>query len=567
MMRTLRKKTRLVLLIALAGFLLLIFFQWGMDITGIRTTPMKNIAEIDGIPISYADYYRFSQLRERENKGVSRDEIWAMLIDEIVWNNLIKREKVRVTDEEIWAIIRTNPPREIYESEFMKDENGQFDYNKYVELLRAPQSRQWLHEYEFNLRRQLPKEKLRSLISTMGWVSPYEDSFTIASQTARYGISFITIRAPQLRSLIALSEEEMEQYFDEHRDEFTVPQSKILKYVFFERKPSSYDTTEARERIEDFVWRISEGEDFLELAREASDDTIISIEVETEVDLKPYLMSVYKKLKNGEISDIIQGPDGFEVMKRVRKGLIYLMKADVDVSVTTLAEIRDQIEAFKDAAREIGFDSAAAEINAPIRMTFPLREDYVSFPVRNTAALSEFLSHAKEKEIGGPMSSLGGYYLFMLDSIIPQKEPTFEEATPRIRATLDREKIRAALELYFDDISNQLRSGVTMEDIAASDTIVIFRTDLPEANLFQLQNRYGAEFAGMTATLESGDVSPPLVTDWAGYIIRCDRKIVSPFDSSMVSLLQLKRQTRLQQITEDMFTPEKIEDNRDFFFE
>jgi len=567
MMRTLRKKTRLVLFIALAGFAGLIFFQWGLDITGIRTTPRNNIAEIDGIPIKYTDYYRFTQLKGREHKGITRDEVWAMLIDEIMWNNLIRKEKIRITNEEIWAIIQNNPPREIYESEFMKDENGEFDFNKYYELLRAPQSRQWLLEYEYNLRAQLPKEKLRSLISTMGWVSPFEDSLTITFQTTRYDLSFMNIPLFRLRGLVEVSEEEMREYFDKNRAEFITPEAKILKYVFFERKPSPYDTSEARERMEDFILRITEEEDFLVVAQEVSDDSIVEIPVQSEIDLKLYLMNVYKRLKNGETSDIIQGPDGFEVIKRVRRGLVHRAKANIQVSTTTLGEIRDNIEAFKEMARESGFDSAAAYLDLPIRKTYPLREDNITFPVRNTTALAEFLSHVKTEEIGGPFGSLGGYYLFTIDSIIPKGQPTFEEMVPRIRVVIEKEKLDEQLEMYLHDISNQLMSGVTMEQIAARDTLVVFRNDLKGFSLNQIQTGYGGEFAGMVATLEPKQISAPLVMEWAGYIIRCDRKVVSPFDSTMVSLLQIKRQIRLQQLTQGIFTPKEIEDNRDLFFE
>jgi hypothetical protein len=179
MMQKLRKKTRLVLFIALAGFAMLIFFQWGINVTGIKTDQKTDIAKIDGIPISYRNYIRFVQTHERERKGISRDEIWAEMIDQIMWTSLLRKERIRVTDEEIWTIIRNNPPREIYESEYMKDENGEFDFNKYFELLRSPQSRQWLLQYEYSLREQLPKEKLRSLIATMTWYHLLKTVFSL----------------------------------------------------------------------------------------------------------------------------------------------------------------------------------------------------------------------------------------------------------------------------------------------------------------------------------------------------------------------------------------------------
>ncbi len=566
MMQVLRKKTRYVLFIALAGFALLIFFQWGLNITGIRQEQQTNIVEVDGLPVSYTEYVKYVQQKEQQSRGVSRDEIWRSMIDEIMWSSLLKKEKMTVSDEEVWAVIRNNPPREIYESEFMRDENGEFDFNKYYELLRAPQSRPWLLEYEYNLRRQIPREKLRALMSSFGWVSPFEDSMLITAQTVEYKVSYLNMPFYRARVLLNISEQEMREYHANNVEEFTQPELKIFKYVFFERKPSAYDTLESRERIEDFVDRIEDGDDFLELAHEVSDDTSVVINFESEAELKPYLVAVYKGLKNGEISDVIQTAQGFEVIKRVSAGLINRVTTRVEVSPTTRGEIYDKIMSFKDVAQEWGFDSAAVDFGLTVRKTYPLSKDNVTFPVRNQEFLGKFVTDAKQGEIGGPFSSFGGYYVFASDSIIPETRPQFESIMQKIRARIEREKVKEVIEQKLDADYDRLIGGMTMENIASLDTIVTFH-ESDAMTSGQLQMTFGAEFAGVVAALESGQFSSPLITDLGGYIIRCDTKTVEPFDSTMVAALQVKRQERLRMLTENVFTPKKLEDNRDLFFE
>lgn len=567
MMQKLRKKTRLVLFIALAGFAMLIFFQWGINVTGIKTDQKTDIAKIDGIPISYRNYIRFVQTHERERKGISRDEIWAEMIDQIMWNSLLRKERIRVTDEEIWTIIRNNPPREIYESEYMKDENGEFDFNKYFELLRSPQSRQWLLQYEYSLREQLPKEKLRSLIATMTWVSPFEDSILLALQTTRYDISFITIPLFRLRTLIEISEDKMKEYYTHNLAKFTNPESKILKYVLFERTPSYDDTLETRERMEDFILRIEEGEDFLEVAREVSDDSITEYSFSNINELSLHVRNIYKNLKNGAISSIIEGPQGLGVIKKVRKGLLYHVKAYIQISPTTLAEIYDKIMSFIETAQELGFDSTGVDFGLPVRKTYPLNENNMQFPVRNSRVFENYLSKAKKDEISGPLSGFGSYYLFTVDSIIPEYVPKFETVMPQIRMILEKEKFKEEMVIYLTNISNQLNIGETMEAVASRDTFIIFRNDLKDVTLANIAGSYGDKFAGVAATLEPHQISSPLFTEWAGYIVRCDEKIVNLFDSTMVAPLQIKRRVRLQQLTMNLFTPKEIEDYRDEFFE
>ncbi len=567
-MQSLRKRMRIILFVALAAFLLLIFFQWGLDVMGIRTPQKTDIAKIDGQSISYTEYSRFVQFKEQENKEITRDEIFATLIDEIMWNNLIRRERIRVTDEEIWAIIKNNPPREIYESEDMKDEKGVFDMNKYYEFLSSPQSRQWLLQYEYSIREQLPREKIRSLLSTMGWISPYEDSLVVAMQLTRYDISSIAIPLHRLQGLAQVSEEQIHEYYVQNPQEFIRPESKILKYVFFEKKPTHDDTLEAKESMEDFLLRITEeGEDFLEVAREVSDIIKIEYPFKDEMELPPHLIDVYKKLRDGGVSDMIETTQGFEVIKRIHKGLIYRVTTNIQISPTTLGEIHDRIVSFHETAQEHSFDSAAVDFNLPIHKTFPLNKNNLSFPIRNVEALKNFLSHAKHGTIGGPFSSLGGYYLFTLDSLIPEYTPTLEEAAPRIKMKFERDNVKNELTLHLERISNQLKSGTSLRAIASVDTLTTFSNDIKNATLIDIRNSYGDEFTGVVAALEPNQTSAPLITDWAGYIIRCDKKYALPYDSTMVTFLQMKRQLRLQYLTQDLFTPKSIEDDRDEFFE
>lgn len=567
MMQTLRKKTRLVLFIALAGFAGLIFFQWGLDITGIRNRPETEIAKIGDQAVSYQDYRRFATLKETENKNVTPDEIWRMLIDEVIWRELIRKERIGTNDEEIWQIIRNNPPPEVYESEFMQDENGDFDWNKYYQLIQSPQSLQWLYQYEMQLRENLPKEKLRSLIATMAWVSPFEDSIALAGMSSRYEISFLSLQINNMRGIVQVSDEEVKDYYGAHQDEFATPEYKILKYVFYERKPSSYDTLEAKQRLEDFLAMVEEGEDFTELAREVSDDTTIDYEFENENLMKPYMRTVYEGLKTGEVSRIVQGARGFEVMKKVGRGSMQVVKANVQVSRTTIGEITDNIASFMETAEDIGFDSAAADFGLNILKTYPLDTEGLNFPVRNLDGLAEFLRDVKQGELSPPFSSLGGYYVFALDSVIPASSPSLEEASPRVRATVARQAYEKAMAEYLNSVHAQLISGIAMEAIAQRDTLVRFHADSGGQTLFGLRSTYGDKFVGTLASLEQGDISAPVMEQYIGYIIRCDQKEEVAIDSTLLGMLQWKRQMILQQVSQELFTPEEIIDYRDRFFE
>jgi parvulin-like peptidyl-prolyl isomerase len=569
MMQNFRRNTRIILFVVVAAFVLLIFFQWGLDVTGISQRQEVNIAKIDGVPIAYTDYIRFAQSKERENKNITREEVWNLMLEEVIWNNLIKKENIRVVDEELWAIIKSNPPREVYESEYMKDSAGNFDYNKYLQLLRSPQSRQWLMEYEFNLRKQLPKEKLRSLIFTMGWVSPFEDSIIMSKYAVFYDFSFLSLPLFRIRGKVKISDEELKEFYNKNIKNFTYPETKVLKYVFFEKIPSADDSNEAKGNLEDLLLRIKEGEDFLAVAKEVSSDTLIEKRFKDEKDLLPYEADVYKKLKDGEVSDIISTPAGFEVIKRVNKGLIYSAKVKVDVSPTTISELSEKIESFRRTAKSTGFEEAAKEFALTVHKTMPLNPDRINFPVRNQEEMAKAVKKIKPKDIIGPFSGFNGYYVFALDSLIPGRvlDLNNEKDKEIIRARYERQKLKDGLSEYLNNIFAQLQSGVTLEKIAEQDTTLFIQTGFTNLRLSDVELRYGAEFAGALARLEPGQVSKPLITEWAGYIIRCDKKNSLPFDTTMVRYLQYVRRMRLENLSQAIFTPKKIIDNRDKFFE
>lgn len=153
----------------------------------------------------------------------------------------------------------------------------------------------------------------------------------------------------------------------------------------------------------------------------------------------------------------------------------------------------------------------------------------------------------------------------VLDSIIPEYRPTFEDIASRVKGAMEKERLKIITRDYLNDIYGQLTTGKSMEEIASEDTFLYFRKQ-QDIDLAQVTMSMGGEFAGLVATLKPGQRSSPLIMEWAGYIIRCDKKMDIPFDSTMVMSIQMNKQSRLQSLTVNLFTPKEIEDNRDDFF-
>jgi hypothetical protein len=388
----------------------------------------------------------------------------------------------------------------------------------------------------------------------------------VVVQTNVYDIAYLQLPLFRARSLLEITDDELKKYYDGHPEDFMTNRMVIVKYIYFDRKPSSYDTLEARERIEDFIAQVEDGGDFLELALEASDDTSVVIEFSGAVGLKPYLMNVYNQLRNEEMSGIIPAPHGFEVIQRVEENMIYKMKVSIVVSEMTRGEIFDRIMSFKETAEVLGFDSTAQELEIPVRRTYPMEPDNITFPIRNPDGLKKFIKDAGPDEVSGSFASLGGYYVFAVDSMIPESQPEFEEVKPRVRVVMEKMRLKDIMHQKLDEASRILTQGTSMEQLAAEDTLFYFRQQ-NDIMLGEVLRTLGGEVAGAVMQLIPGQRSSPIVTEWAGYIVRCDSRSIQPIDSTMYLSLQMKRQARLQYISGMIFTPEEIEDFRDEFFE
>jgi hypothetical protein len=234
--------------------------------------------------------------------------------------------------------------------------------------------------------------------------------------------------------------------------------------------------------------------------------------------------------------------------------------------MSTKAEINDRMQAFLQASQDIGFEAAAEEMEFHVRQTYPMTIDNVTFPIRDREGLTEYLKRAKKERVEGPFSSIGGYYLFTLDTIIPASLPPYESIESRVKATMEQKVLAEYVEDKLAAMYDLLTTNTPLEEIQARDTLIVFQVR-DNVQLSWIQSALGNDVAGRVARMEPGEITLPVLTEWAGYIILCDDKRVVPMDSSMVYALQMKRQTRIEQVIGEIFDPVELEDNRDLFFE
>ena len=167
-----------------------------------------------------------------------------------------------------------------------------------------------------------------------------------------------------------VADSDMKRYFQGHRDRFALPEEYTLSQILI-RPRSPDDTADAREKVREVMARLKQGESFEDLALRLSDGPNASrggrLGLVRQGELLPGLERVIANLVPGGISDMIETPEGFHIMRvddkkpkqfrpyeEVRieiQGLVFRQKNE-DVFQAWLADLKNK------AYIEIKFESA-----------------------------------------------------------------------------------------------------------------------------------------------------------------------------------------------------------------
>lgn len=126
----------------------------------------------------------------------------------------------------------------------------------------------------------------------------------------------------ELRQHVTIAPEEIQAYYDTHKDEFTVKQEKFqLAQILIAVPPnaSPAEVAAAKAKAEEVRRKAAGGEDFHELAKHYSDDDSKAQGGELGVfgpdDIMDEILAAIKNLQPGQISEVVRTKHGFHIVK------------------------------------------------------------------------------------------------------------------------------------------------------------------------------------------------------------------------------------------------------------
>ncbi|MBT0654007.1 SurA N-terminal domain-containing protein [Geomobilimonas luticola] len=386
---------KIVFGIIVLSFVGTIFLVWGRG----DSTPGGKLgyaAKVDGTRISLEDfqksYYRIKNVYEQvygrsltpemeKQMGVKK-----MALDNLVDALLVRKEAgrmgIKVSKEEVASAIAAMP-------EFQK--NGTFDFQQYQQLLKA--SRITPNDFEASQKEDLLVKKARQKIRDNAQVSDDEALKAFKKQRDKVDLQFVSYAPADVRNEIKLSEQELTAYLQSHQQEFKAPEQISISYAL------------------------------LDPAKVTSKVAVTDEEIQT----------YYQKN-----IDRYQGKGGIlpfaEVKERVKTDALKAKGA------------KQAYEMAADAANKHlkGADLAAAAASLGVKVAeTPLFT--AAAPAAVLASETELLKRAftlKEGELGGPVETAKGVYIFKIKERKPAAVPPLAQIRERVesRAVTDKAK-------------------------------------------------------------------------------------------------------------------------------
>jgi len=290
MMQELRKSTKWIMILVALAFGGLMFFEWGMDITGQTAGSFGEIGRVNGTPVVYEQYmasYRnlYDQAQAMQEEPITtvqntriEDQAWDEVVNSILIQQELERRGIVVSDEEVMNAARFSPPPDVVGSPaFMTD--GAFDITKYQQFL-ATAERVQLLQLEAYYRDVIPRGKLLRQVGSGIYVSDAELWMAYKDGNERASVRYVAFE-PLTRvsdDQIEITPREISDYYRDNREEFSVPASASVVSVAFTKAPTPEDTLAVENRALELRQEILDGADFPELAQTESSDAISAAE-------------------------------------------------------------------------------------------------------------------------------------------------------------------------------------------------------------------------------------------------------------------------------------------------
>ncbi len=502
MLRSMRRNTKIIMLVVAVAFVGLMVFEWGMDISG-QSNPRfaGEVGQVNGTKISYQTWtvaYRNLTDQARQQKGSAlndreldliEQQTWDQLVNDILIGQEIQRQGVRVTDDEIRLAFQTSPPPWLRNNPLFQT-GGEFDFDKYRAFFGGPAADpSLLKQIEDYYRDVLPRVRLFELIASGVYVSDSELWNIYRDRNEKVQARYLVID-PEARvpdSEVSLTEQEMRRYYDDNRDDFRQPATAEVMLVGLSRVPGPEDSAAALNRAGQLRQEILSGADFAELATESSADRASAVSGGDlgwfgRGDMAPEFEQAAFNLDVGQVSQPVLTAFGYHLIKVMEKEPERIRASHILISIELRGVSEEKLLATVDRLERValreGLQAAVDSVGLTSRqVALTAGSDFV--PGMGAFGPAQQWAFHDSTAVGGlsPVYETNdGFYIFELLRRSPEQFLPLAEAEAAIRRRLVREKKLETARWQAEDWARELKRDRSLDDLAAEHDLQVQTT-------------------------------------------------------------------------------------------
>ncbi|NMM40884.1 peptidylprolyl isomerase [Pseudoalteromonas arctica] len=496
-------------------------------------TTEQPVAEVNGVKISQTEFSRaFQNERARLEQQfgeyfaqITADPNYMAQIRQGVIDRLVQQELqtqlatelgLRVSDDSVRKAILELPYFQI---------GGKFNNDRYLQVIRQMNFQpDAFREY---LRAEMTRSQLISAVAGTDFALESELASAIALQQQTRSIDYVVVSKESLQEGIAVTEQEIADYYDLNMSQFLAPEQVSVSYIdlnaanltlethvseadvkaYYDQNSAQYvepekrrvshilidnseDDDAAKAKAEDLLAQLQQGSDFAALAESSSDD-IVSAEIGGDLDwierdmMDPAFEDAAFALANkGDFSDVVQSEFGYHIIQ-----LTDIQSQQVKAYDTVKADLRAELErtekvnAFYEKQTEMGaiaFEISDTLIDAAdvagveVQTTELVDRNSLPAPLNTPAVLAAIFSpDVLEDKMNSEVIEVGDEHVVLVrvKEHVPAATKALADVSEQIKARLVSEKASELAKEKATTLFAEIEAGKSLTDLATEHSL------------------------------------------------------------------------------------------------
>ena len=475
------------------------------------------------------------ELSERDNDQLY-DEIWNELVQLTLIDQEVEQLEIEVTDDEVYFELESNPPQ-IFQSvpDFQTD--GSFDQKKFLTALHNPQGDEWLY-WEAFTRDYLPRKKLLDRIRYSVTLSEDEVRQEFITRNVDHVLSGLAIPASSFRGdEFNATDEDITAFYKSHMDDFQQDETRVLRYVKWDKKPAAEDTTDTEQFGVDLIRKINDGADFVTLAEIHSADPGSAVKGGDlgwfgRGRMVPPFEEAAFNANSGEIVGPVESNFGYHIIwVREKRGegdtqevLASHILLNIEMGPSTLSRLKREATQFLYEVEDNGFGKAVEISNVSLDSSRQFTENSTIPDFGFTLVPTRFAFRSEIDAISDIIETDNSFAIMQLIEIHEPGPQPLEDVRKRIERDVRQEKQMARAEERIDEVYKELLAGKNFAELSEThdDVKLIEEKERKLSTALPYIGSKNPRLLGLIASSGPGELYDPFEGQRSWVIIRYD---------------------------------------------